>query len=533
MKRLLIAGAAMLVVAAGVPAIATAGDSAGPTGKPARFAGIGSPTAPSGKGSFRFGVSSSATQIEDANPNTDWYRWSDPDGLAKSPFVGDASGGYTRAIADVDLIARLGVDSYRFGVEWARIEPRRGEIDQAAVEHYSDFVDALLARGIRPMITIHHFAFPAWVDDPADVGCANGPSDANLCGLDHPEGGPLVVREMADFATLLAQRLGDRVDEWVTVNEPMGYMTFSHAFGAGPPGKANLTEATLPRFAAALRGYLNAHVAMYHAVKAADKVDSDRDGLAAAIGITTGAQVYTPVRDGKVSDDPRDVAAVERFRDYFDYKFSDALWNGRFDPAFDGSWTEPHPEWKGTLDWLGPQLYAHQGIYDPAQTPDKPAYPVIDVGFCAESPCLPAEDPSYWVPDMGYHTSITGLREVLASTARRYPDLPLVVTESGIASDSGERRAQYLVRALEQIELARSEGVDVRGYYHWALMDNFEWLLGHTPKFGLYSVTPGTLERVPTVAAEVYAQITRTRSVLPPVREQYGGTGPLAPEPAN
>ena len=152
------------------------------------FAKIGSVSAPSGKGSFRFGAASAATQIEDQNPNTDWYLWTSPapDGLAKSPFVGDASKGYTNAIADIDLLAEMHLDSYRFSMEWARIEPKRGMIDEAALQHYSDLLDALKAKGIKPMVTVHHFSNPVWVADPRDPDCKNGPSDDNLCGLGHP-----------------------------------------------------------------------------------------------------------------------------------------------------------------------------------------------------------------------------------------------------------------------------------------------------------------------------------------------------------
>ncbi|MBQ1076238.1 glycoside hydrolase family 1 protein [Micromonospora sp. C31] len=534
MKRLITAGALLAVV--GLALSGTPVSETTPDGPAARgFPGIGSIAAGSGNGSFRFGVSSSATQIEDRNPNTDWYRWTapKPEGLAKSPFVGDAAGGYTRALADVELIAKLGVDSYRFGIEWARIEPRRDVIDEAALAHYDRFIDALLERGIRPMVTVHHFASPIWVDDPADVDCAKRPGDANLCGLDHPKGGRLVVAEMAEHARLLADRYGDRVDEWVTVNEPMGYMTFSHAFGVGPPGKANLDPEKLPRFTAALRSYLDAHAAMYRMLKKHDRIDADGDGVAAAVGLTTGAQDYVPVRDGKISADPRDVAARDRFRDYFDFKFVDAIWKGRFDADLDGHWEERQPQWRGTLDWLGPQLYARQGVHDPAQTPDQPAYPVIDVGFCSDAPCLPVEDESYWVPTMGYHASPQGLHRILTETAERYPGLPLVVTESGIATRSGTRRAEHLVRALEQIERVRAEGVDVRGYYHWALMDNFEWLAGYPPRFGLYEVDRTTLARRPTEAVDVYARITAARDVSTADRQRYGGDGPLSPEPAS
>ncbi len=184
-------------------------------------------------------MSSSATQIEDQNPNTDWYQWTQPapDGLGRSAFVGEAVGGYTRAIQDVQLIKKMNVDSYRFGIEWARIEPCRGVIDEAALRHYDRFINELRANGIRPMITVFHFAMPTWVDNAEDIACVGGPSDTNLCGLAHPVGGRLVVQEMAEHAALLARRSGDRVDDWATINEPGVYMLFPKGSAPARPAR--------------------------------------------------------------------------------------------------------------------------------------------------------------------------------------------------------------------------------------------------------------------------------------------------------
>ncbi|MGQ0838755.1 glycoside hydrolase family 1 protein [Actinokineospora sp.] len=530
-KKLLPVIAAVLVAVAMTPA-SHAADTAARHGKH-RFAGIGSLSAPSGQGSFRFGVATSATQIEDNNHNTDWYKWTQPapEGLGHNEFVGEGVDGYTLAIEDIALIKRMNLDSYRFGIEWARVEPRRDVIDESALRHYRELITALRANGIRPMVTIHHFANPVWVDDPADAGCANGPGDANLCGLDHPRGGELVVEEMAEHARLLAQRFGDVVDEWVTVNEPMVYMVFAHSFGIGPPGKANLTPETVQTFTRALRNYARAHVAMYRAVKGADRTDSDRDRVAASVGLTNGVQQYAAVRDGKISDNPLDIAARDRFKRYFDFSFLDSLWQGAFDNNLDGVMDESHPEWKGTLDWLGPQLYVRNGISDPSANPELPAFPVIDVQACPAAPCLPHVDPTYFVPTMGYESSPQGLYPVLKEVAERYPGIPLVVSESGLATESGKRRAEYLVRALEQIAKARAEGIDVRGYYHWSLLDNFEWLKGYPPRFGLYRVDRTTMERTPTEAVGVYAAIAGSRKLTPSIVSKYGGAGPLTPEP--
>ncbi|HEU5474634.1 MAG TPA: family 1 glycosylhydrolase [Actinophytocola sp.] len=527
MQRLIMAAAVVLLP--GLLTTPVSADEQTGSGRAAiSFPRIGSPSAPWGAGSFRFGVSASATQTEDRNTNTDWYRWTLPaadGGLGRSPFVGDGVDGYTLALSDIDLLAALRVDSYRFGIEWARVEPRRGRIDEAALVHYGRVIDALLARGIRPVVVIHHFANPVWVDDPEDPGCADGPGDTNLCGLEHPEGGPLVVREMAEHATLLAERFGDRVHEWVTLNEPMIYLLFSHAFGAGPPGKADLNTANFAgRFVPAVRNYIAAHAAMYRAIKAVDR--------RAGVGLTASVKQYVAVRDGRVSTEPRDRAALDRFRWFFELSFLTSVRAGTFDADYDGRPDEWHPEWRDTLDWLGIQLYDRTGVSDPGAEPGPNTLPVINVNVCGVPPCYPALDPSYFVPDMNYESDPQGLYPVLTDFGRRFPNLPLMVTESGIASASGKRRAEFVVRALEAIGRARAAGVDVRGYYHWSLLDNFEWLAGYTPRFGLYAVDRATMRRTPTEAVGVYARIAGTRTLSPQLRREYGGTGPLSPEPA-
>ena len=280
----------------------------GPTPPPdIDFGAIGSSSAASGKGSFRFGASSAATQIEDQNTHTDWYLWTDPNapGLAQGAafFVGDAVKGYTMAIDDEKHLTDMHLDTYRFSMEWARIEPVKGMIDEAALQHYSDLLDALKAAGIRPNVTIHHFSNPVWVDDPTDPNCANGPSPTNLCGLDHPTGGPMVAQAMANHAALLATRFGDRVDDWATLNEPVNYLLSGYGAKKGPPGKFDLQDIE-GAFMTAMENYLLAHVMMYDAIKAADTIDADGDGVAASVGLTKEAAEWVAASGGAISTDP-------------------------------------------------------------------------------------------------------------------------------------------------------------------------------------------------------------------------------------
>ena len=498
---------------------------------PIAFGSFGPLSGAAGRGSFRFGTATAATQIEDMNTSTDWYLWTRPTadgGLGHATFVGDATRGYSRALDDVGLVAALGLDSYRFSIEWARIEPTRDHIDEAAIAHYRDELMALRAMGIHPVVTLHHFSNPVWIADPRDPSCTSGPVDTNLCGLGSP-GGAQVIAEMAQHATLIAQRFGDLVDDWGTLNEPLNYLLAAYGVASYPPGKMAIFD-LVNQFVPVVRDYIAAHAAMYHAIKAADTVDADGDGIAAEVGLSLSVADWQPSRDHKPSTNPDDIAARDRLVYLFHYLFADAVLNGGFDTDLDGKADEPHPEWAGTLDWLGLQYYFRGGV-----TAAIPLIPVAALTPCFGGfdlgACLPAPDPSYCVPRMGYEGWLDGIHDILVAFHQRYPDLPLVITEAGIATDSGRRRAENIVRVLEAIARARDEGVDVRGYYHWSLTDNFEWTEGFGPHFGLYKVDYASYARSLTEGGEVLHAIAAARQLTSAQRANYGGTGPMSPEP--
>jgi beta-glucosidase len=497
---------------------------------PIAFGQVGSLTGDAGRGGFRFGVATAATQIEDMNTATDWYLWTRPlasGGLGRGPFVGDATRGYSKMMDDVALVGGLGVDSYRFSIEWARIEPVKGQIDEAAIAHYRAELTALRAMGIRPVVTLHHFSNPVWVADPRDPECAMGVSDTNLCGLGSA-GGAQVIEAMANHAGLLAERFGDLVDDWGTLNEPLNYLLAAYGLGSFPPGRATFTRFNTA-FVPVVRDYIAAHAAMYHAIKARDTIDADGDGVAASVGMSLAVVDWEPARNNKPSTNPEDIAARDRLVYISDYLFADSVLRGGFDADLDGTADEQHPEWAGTLDWLGLQYYFRAGVTGAiAGFPGVGGTPCTS-GFDAGA-CLPAPDPTYCVPRMGYEGWPDGIHDILVAFHDRYATLPLVVTEAGIATDLGVRRAENVVRVLEAIARARDEGVDVRGYYHWSLTDNFEWAEGFGPHFGLYQVDYASYARTGTEGADVLHAIAGSRSLTSAQRQTYGGTGPMTVE---
>jgi len=509
--------------------VACGGDDAA---SPIGYATIGSLGGDAGKGSWRFGVATAATQIEDMNTATDWYAWTLPTaqgGLGKGVFVGDATRGYSKAMDDVALVKGLGVDSYRFSIEWARIEPVKDQIDEVAIAHYRAELEALEAMGIRPLVTVHHFSNPVWIADPRDPTCANGPTDTNMCGFGGP-GGPQIVEQVGAHAALLAQRFGDLVDEWGTVNEPINYLLAGYGIGYFPPGKSGILSLQTT-FGPVVRDYISLHAAIYKAIKANDTVDADGDGIAADVGYSMAVIDFEASRGNKPSTNAEDLAARDRITYLFHYLFVDATLTGSFDSDLDGVGDEPHPEWAGTVDWLGLQYYLRTGVSGdrpvlPAPVSVTPCIGGFDIGSC-----LPAPDPTYCVPKMGYEGYTDGIGDILIAFSKRYPALPLVVTEAGISTEVGTRRAENIVRNLESIERARAAGVDVRGYYHWSLTDNFEWAEGFVPRFGLFTVDYSTYGRTESEGATVLREIATARELTSAQRKTYGGSGPMTPEP--
>ncbi|GAB4198227.1 MAG: GH1 family beta-glucosidase [Sandaracinaceae bacterium] len=519
-------------------------DAARPDGgppTPRTFGAVGPIRGGAGRGGFRFGVATAATQIEETNMRTDWWAWTAPTtmgGLGNGTYVGDAVRGYANAQADVDLLEDLNLDAYRFSIEWARIEPNRDQIDMDAVQHYRELLMTLRERGIRPMVTIHHFSNPLWVDDPRIDPETCTPDDAQLCGWGHS--GPELVEELAEHAALLAALYGDLVDEWCTINEPVNYLFAAYGAGQFPPGRNwALNSRTQPRFLQVVQTFIDAHVAMYRAIHEYDTVDADDgDGVNASVGIPLSVANWVPTRRGAPSADPEDVRVANRFVYVYHYLLPDALLDGTWDPDLDPTTddAEPRPDWAGTLDWLGVQYYFRAGVTSrPAVltllggTPCVP--PLLDGGACLDE----LGDPTFYVPAMRYEFYAPGFYDVVMGFHERYGarGLPLLATEAGIATEVGARRAENVVRILEQIGRLLDAGVDFRGYYHWSLMDNFEWAEGYEPKFGLYHVdraSPG-YDRIPTLGATVYGEVAGGRALTEAHRTTYGGLGPMTPEP--
>ena len=400
---------------------------------------------------FLFGTATAATQVEGHCDDSDWAAF------AREP--GRVHGGDTPAVAcdqlhrfrdDVALQARLGMGAHRLSIEWARIERRPGEFDGAAWDHYREVLGAHRDAGIVPMVTLHHFTLPQWL--------------AERGGLLSPDLPALLTR----FSERAAAALGDLCGLWVTINEPNIVAVQSHLLGLWPPGHRSPAEAVR-----AHQNLLRAHESMYRAMHEV----AGRRSHSLQVGVAHHLRVIEPRRPERLGD--RVGAAL--FKRIFNDAFARAACARR------------------TQDFFGINYYSRDRVHLSSRRRRE--------GYLVRSVAPGAE-----VSDLGWEIYPEGLGRVLDEWWPR-ARVPIYITENGIADAADDRRPRFLVRHLAEIARAIARGVDVRGYMHWSLLDNFEWAEGYTPRFGLVRVDYATQERHPRPSAEIYARIARARRI--------------------
>ncbi|MCD0449767.1 beta-glucosidase [Actinocorallia sp. API 0066] len=441
---------------------------------------------------FEFGTSTAAYQIEgaaaeDGRGPSIWDTFcARPGAIADGSSGAVATDHYHRYTEDVALLRGLGADGYRLSVAWPRVQPDgAGQANPAGLDFYDRLIDALLAADVKPMVTLYHWDLPQALEDAG--GWLNRDT----------------AERFGAYTALVAARLGDRVRHWVPVNEPNVTAMLGYALTAMAPGRG-LSFDALPAVHHQLLGHGLAVAAL-------------RDAGAASVGTATN---HTPV--WAASDDPADVEAAA---------FYDLLWNRLVaDPILLGAYPEGFAELMpgpvaddlktiaAPLDFYGINYYNPTAI----QAPGKTSGPAT--ATAAGHVEVPAELPFQFAPmtghprtDFGWPIVPEGLHELITQLRERYPDLPpLYVTEQGCSFATGPdadgvvddvERVRYYDAHLRQVARAIEDGADVRGYYAWSLLDNFEWAEGFTQRFGLVWVDYTTLERTPKASYRWFAEM--------------------------
>lgn len=434
---------------------------------------------------FLWGAATAAHQIE-GSPMADgagpsiWTRFAHTPGMTLNGDTGDvACDHYRRWKEDVKLMKELGLQAYRFSVSWSRILPEgTGRVNQAGLDFYSRLVDELLANGIEPLLTLYHWDMPAALDDRGgwlNRDCADW---------------------FAEYGQVMYRALDGRVKKWVTLNEPWVITDGGYLHGALAPGHRSRFEAPI-----ASHNLMRAHGAAVQAYRAEGKHE---------IGLVVNIEPKYAA-----TDSAQDAAAVKRAHAYMNEQYLDPALLGTYPPELREIFGEAWPEWpqadfdliKQKLDFIGVNYYTR------SVTKDAVSYP-LNTGVVRQ--------PSGTYTETGWEVFPQGLTDTLTWVKDRYGDIPMYITENGAAffdppvaepDSTGERRVRdplrmdYLQKHIGAIHDAIQAGCDIRGYMVWSLLDNLEWSLGYSKRFGVVHVNYATQDRTPKDSARWYSKV--------------------------
>jgi beta-glucosidase len=429
---------------------------------------------------FVWGAATASYQIEgawneDGKGESIWDRFSHTPGKTANGDTGNvACDHYHRYQDDVALMRQLGLKAYRFSISWPRVLPNgRGPVNSHGLDFYDRLVDALLEVNILPFLTLYHWDLPQVLQD--EGGWAN----RDICPI------------FADYTVLMVKRLGDRVKHWATFNEPRVVMNNGHLTGDHAPGLQDP-----PTTYQVGHHLMVAHGMAVQAIRATDP------GL--QVGVVLDQSPPEPA-----SDSPEDVAAAERVWQQEETLFLDSIFKAHYPPSRWELMGEDVPRIQDgdmalisqRLDFLGLNFYSRrlvtaQGIIDPV--------------------------PGSEYTEMGWEVHPPALRKLLNKINDNYHLPPIYITENGAAfkdevtSDGAihdDRRLEYIRQHLIQVYMAMQNDVDVRGYFVWSLLDNFEWAYGYTKRFGIVRVDYETQERTIKDSGQWYSHVIESNTV--------------------
>jgi len=393
---------------------------------------------------FLWGVSTSAYQIEGGIRN-DWSEWEKSEVRSKklakagknpANFIcGQACDSYNKYGEDVKLVKELNCGAYRFGIEWARVEPQPGKWDKDEIKHYRQVLKFVKAQNLKVVLTLWHWTNPIWLAKQG--GWSNKKS----------------IKAFARYAEFIVSELGDLVDYWITMNEPIVHVVNGYVAGKFPPNRKSLFKARR-----AFNNLTKAHN------KAYEIIHTQYPG--AQVSITKLVNYFEPARKWC----PNEVV-LARLAHYF--------WNHRFLKKV-----------RNSLDFIGLDYYFHDRIIW------RPPF---------------VKNKNKEITDMGWEIYPKGIYHALKYVAKFKK--PIIIIENGLADEDDDQRVNFIKDHLRYIHKAIAEGIDVRGYFHWSLLDNFEWAEGYEPKFGLYAVDRKTFARRARLSAKVYGEICKNNKV--------------------
>ncbi len=416
---------------------------------------------------FRWGTATAAYQVEGNNTNSDWYLWEQEEGrILEGDKSGLASDWWQNAEADLDAAAAMGNNAHRLSLEWSRIEPEPSVFDNDALARYRRILQAMHDRGIEPMVTLHHFSNPIWLTEKGDFNSR------------------LVVDYFQRFTAKVVETLGDLIPKWVTINEPMVYVVIRYLVGSFPaPQQMGLAAAVQ-----ATRNLLRCHAAAYQTIKARYPQ--------AEVGVAKNTPILLPKSNNFLGR-----WWVKRANWVYNEVWWEMLVDGRFRWPFGRGQVEGLA---GSFDFIGVNYYTRLYLKFPPRGK------------------LWEDD---WGPDAvvsdGNYGEVypQGLFQAIKAVLKY--DKPIYITENGLPDKDDRLRPSFLITHLREIWRAISFCYPVMGYYHWSLVDNFEWDRGWTQRFGLIELNTETQERKLRQSGQLYGEICRSGSISSDMAQRY------------
>jgi len=417
---------------------------------------------------FLWGTATAAHQVEGNCVNNNWFNWEtspsshDYSFLHSKQPAGIACDHWKRYPEDIRLMKELGVNAYRFSVEWSKIEPEQGEFNQNALTHYSMVIDSLIAQGITPMITLHHFTNPIWFE--------------KLGAFERQEN----IEYFVKFSQKVFEKFSDRVIYWCTINEPAVYTVQGYFTGIFPPEKQNIRLATI-----VLKNLIRAHVGVYFALK------ESQNGENCQIGFVKNINQFKPLREWHPADQLTAWFANHFYNDAIlyclmtdEYRLIIPILSGENEIIHNAS---------QSYDFVGLNYYSHNFLkFQLFSTPH------VNVAF-------PEKEIK---TDMPYTMYAQGFYDAIESVSRLKK--PVIITENGVADREDKIRSEWITDYLNQLVIALENGIDIRGYFYWSLLDNYEWAEGYNMKFGLYEVDFKNQQRTLREGSKTFQKIIKS-----------------------
>lgn len=425
--------------------------------------------------SFLLGTATASLQIEGGDRNNSWYRWTHEKGHVKDGTdCSVACDHWNRVDEDTALMKSLSHRTYRLGVEWSRIEPEKGRFDPEATAHYRHEIEGLLRAGIVPLVTLHHFSNPLWLED------SGAWTD------------PAVIDLFERYTGHVAEALGDLVAGWVTINEPNVYALSGYIFGNWPPGKVSI-----PGYLQVARNMCMAHVKAYRKIHEVRERMGKTDTM---VGVAHHLRVFEPKHRWM----PEEWVAG-----LYEHLFQEIFIAGTAEGRMVFPVGSGYPLGKGRYqDFFGVNYYSREMI-------SLSANPGLLFGKFQTKAGAP-------VNDLGWEIYPEGLYLF----CKRYWDrfkVPVYITENGTCDSRDAFRTRYIYDHLYQVKRLIDDGVDVRRYYHWTFTDNFEWQEGQSARFGIVALDYATQQRRVRPSGLFYRDLCRNHGVTQEMLEEYLG----------